>query len=144
MTTLLDTNIVIALTKPTDLFHGWAVQQLNDAKRDNPPAAICDISFAEASIAYQNATELHAVLDGLGIDRIPTSDIALYLAGQTFVAYRRRGGQRDGVLPDFVIGAVAKIENIPLMTANTKDFTKNFEGLTLIEPPKPHVVAVIP
>jgi predicted nucleic acid-binding protein len=144
MTTILDTNIVIALMKHTDHFHSWAVEQLKYAKRDNPPAAICDTSFAEASVAYDSAADLTAALIGLGIDRLPTSDDALYMAGQTFRLYRGRGGKRDGVLPDFIIGAVAKVENIPLMTANSKDFTKNFEGLILIEPPKADLAGAVP
>lgn len=139
MTTLLDTNVVIALTKPTDLFHAWAVAQLETAKTNDPPAAICDVSFAEASVAYKNADELRTVLAELGIDRIPTTDEALYVAGQTFFAYRKDKSQptRDGVLPDFIIGAVAQVEAVPLMTANSKDFVKRYAGLTLIEPP-PH------
>lgn len=144
MTTILDTCIVIALTKGSDPFHLWAVETLKDAKRNSPPAAICDISFAEASVAYQSAEDLSAVLDGLGIDRLPTSDGALYVAGQTFKAYRKRGGLKDGVLPDFIIGAVAQIEGISLVTANSKDFTKNFNGLMLIEPPKVQGSAPLP
>lgn len=133
MTTLLDTNIVIALGKPSDAFHPWAVEQLETAKRESPPAVICDTSFAEASVSYGSAEELAVLLAEWGIDRLPTSDEALYLAGQAYKAYRTRGGKRDGALPDFIIGAVAQVEGVPLVTANPKDFTRFFT-LTLIEP----------
>lgn len=134
MTTLLDTNVIIALTRTDHQFYGWAVQALKDAKTNSPPATICDISFAEASVAYNSAKELHSVLEELGIDRLPTSDEALYLAGQTLKKYRAGGGTRDKILPDFIIGAVASIEGINLVTANPKDFASRFTDVTLVVP----------
>jgi hypothetical protein len=34
---------------------------------------------------------------------------ALFLAGKVFQRYRARGGRREGVLPDFFIGAHAAV-----------------------------------
>jgi predicted nucleic acid-binding protein len=135
MTTLLDTSVIIALTKPSDPFHAWAVATLSAVKAANPPAAICPITFAEASPAYADAAQVALALDAFGIERLDMSDEALFRAGQVFTAYRKRGGIRDGVLPDFIIGAVAVTESIELVTSNAKDFVKNFGGLKIIQPP---------
>lgn len=135
MTTLLDTSVVIALTKPSDPFHSWAVKTLSSVKAVNPPAAICPITFAEAAPAYADAAQVALALDALGIERLDLSDEALFQAGQVFKAYRKRGGTKDGVLPDFIIGAVAATESLELVTSNGKDFIKNFAGLKIIQPP---------
>jgi predicted nucleic acid-binding protein len=67
---------------------------------------ITDVIFAEASIGMPSAEALRTALDELGIDRLPSDDDeALYHAGQTFKVYKNRQGKRDGVLPDFMIGA---------------------------------------
>jgi hypothetical protein len=135
MTTLLDTSVIIALTKPSDPFHAWAVAALSTVKVTNPPAAICPITFAEASPAYADAAQVALALDAFGIERLDMSDEALFQAGQVYAAYKKRGGTRDGVLPDFIIGAVAVTEDIELVTSNGKDFIRKFTGLKIIQPP---------
>jgi predicted nucleic acid-binding protein len=135
MTTLLDTSVVIALTKPSDPFHTWAVATLAAVKVSNPPAAICPVTFAEASPAYASSDLVATALEALGIERIDLSDEALFQAGQAFKAYKDRGGTKDGVLPDFIIGAVAVADDIELVTSNGKDFVKSFKSIKVILPP---------
>jgi predicted nucleic acid-binding protein len=43
---------------------------------------------------------------------LPIPHAALFRAGKVFQAYRRRGGTRTGVLPDFFIGAHAEVSSL--------------------------------
>jgi predicted nucleic acid-binding protein len=59
---------------------------------------------------------------------------ALFLAGQVFKSYRRRGGQRTTVLADFFIGAQALVLGAPLITRDTGYYRSYFPKIELIAP----------
>ncbi|WP_207792133.1 type II toxin-antitoxin system VapC family toxin [Siccirubricoccus phaeus] len=59
---------------------------------------------------------------------------ALFLAGRAFREYRRRGGSRTGVLPDFFIGAHAAVAGLPLLTRAPRRYRAYFPDLALIAP----------
>jgi len=98
---------------------------------------VTDVIFAEASVGMPSAAALRTALDELGIDRLPSDDDqALYHAGQTFKAYKVAMGQgkKDGVLPDFLIGALAQAHGLALVTFNEKDFVNRFPELEVVVP----------
>jgi predicted nucleic acid-binding protein len=59
---------------------------------------------------------------------------ALFLAAKAFAGYRRRGGIRTGVLPDFFIGAHALVERLPVLTRDERRFRHYFPTVELITP----------
>ena len=59
---------------------------------------------------------------------------ALFLVGKAFLQYRRLGGARSGVLPDFFIGAHAAVEGRSLLTRNARHYRSYFPGVRLITP----------
>lgn len=59
---------------------------------------------------------------------------ALFLAGKVFTQYRKAGGSRAGVLPDFFIGAHAIVADLPLLTRDADRYRSYFPALTLILP----------
>lgn len=144
MTTFLDTNIIIALLDENHSHHTWSVTELVNRKAEGP-AIVSDIVYCEVGVGMADKASLDAAIEALGLERFPSKDEALFRAGQAFLKYRRdHQGQKLGVLPDFLIGAVAEIEETPLMTINSKDFTGYFPGLRLITPPPPvHAQAAV-
>lgn len=135
MTTFLDTSIVIALLRPDDPHHEWSVNQLN-ARRAEGPTIISDVVFAEMSVAMPDLNMAKQAVEILALDRIQSSDEALFRAGKAFKKYKNdRNGPKSGVLPDFFIGAIAEITESALMTANARDFISYFPKLNLISPP---------
>ena len=134
MTSLLDTNVVIALLDPDDRFHKWAVENLNVGKAQGP-AVISDVVYCEASIAMENQGEMDEAIARLGLDRIQCSDAALFQAGRAFKKYKQEHkGPKTGVLPDFMIGSVAESEGLPLLTTNPRDFSGYFPNLAIVSP----------
>ena len=57
-----------------------------------------------------------------------------FLAGKTFLAYRRRGGTKRSSLPDFLIGAHAAVAGHRLLTRDAARYRSYFPGLRMIAP----------
>jgi hypothetical protein len=60
----------------------------------------------------------------------------LFLAGKVFVQYRKSGGARTGVPPDFFIGALVAVSGLPLLTRDGGRYRHYFSGMALIAPEK--------
>jgi predicted nucleic acid-binding protein len=65
---------------------------------------------------------------------VPLPFEAAFLAGQCFVKYRRRGGERRSPLPDFYIGAHAAIAGHKLLTRDPRRYRAYFPKLQIIAP----------
>jgi predicted nucleic acid-binding protein len=134
MSTFLDTNVIIALLDPNHHHHGWSVAQLNKRKTEGP-AILCDIVYCEFSVGMKSKEETDDAIELLGLQRLSYSDAALFRAGRAFKNYKDMNkGKKPGVLPDFLVGALAEVANIPLMTANPGDFAKYFPKMKIICP----------
>src|SRR5690625_7865472 len=59
---------------------------------------------------------------------------SLFLAGTAFRQYRKRGGTRASVLPDFFIGAQAAIQGWPVLTRDVTRIGGYFQTVTLLSP----------
>jgi hypothetical protein len=63
----------------------------------------------EVSIRYSRIEDLDDALPQAMLDREALPYEAAFLAGEAFLAYRRRGGTKRSPRPDFFIGAHAAI-----------------------------------
>ena len=59
---------------------------------------------------------------------------SLFLAGKAFRQYRKRGGTRASVLPDFFIGAQAALQGWPVLTRDVTRIGGYFPTVTLLSP----------
>ena len=59
---------------------------------------------------------------------------ALFLAGKAYREYRRAGGSRTGVLPDFFIGAHAQVLGLPILTRDARPYRAYFPDVEVIAP----------
>jgi predicted nucleic acid-binding protein len=127
---ILDSNVLIALfqqarPKMFDRLAEWqALRTIH----------INLVIFAEVAPSFPAATELEAALDRLNILLTALTREDAFRAGQAFAEYRRRGGERTAILPDFLIGAQAEIRGWPLVTRDRKGFQSYFPGLQIIDP----------
>lgn len=134
MTTFFDTNVLISVLNDQETHHNWAVQQLQDRKAAGP-AIISDIVYCEFSVGMATREAVDAAVTALGLERHQCSDEALFRAGVAFKQYRGQNrGTKTNVLPDFIIGAIADVAGVPLVTANGADFKTYFPNITLISP----------
>jgi predicted nucleic acid-binding protein len=94
------------------------------------------VVYAELSVRYARIEDLEAMLDDAAIEVARTPRDALFLAGNVFVEYRKSGGARTGVLPDFFIGAHALVSGLPLLTRDGGRYRTYFPRMALIAPEK--------
>jgi predicted nucleic acid-binding protein len=78
------------------------------------------VIYAEVSLAYASVEDLDTGLASAGLEVVEIPRPALFLAAAAFRLYRRRGGTRTSVLPDFFIGAHAAVEGMTLITRDLR------------------------
>jgi predicted nucleic acid-binding protein len=92
------------------------------------------IIYAEVSVGFKRIEELDEVLPADSFRRDPLPWEAAFLAGKSFLAYRRKGGTRRSPLPDFYIGAHAAVTGLPLLTRDARRYRTYFPHLSLLAP----------
>lgn len=133
MTTLVDTNVLLDLYKADPVWAPWSMRELQRA-RSGAGLAINMVVYAELAGHPCEPADIDRFLDTLGIKVIELTRPAARLAGQAFRQYRKQGGTRSGVLPDFFIGAHAHAESWSLLTRDAGRYRSYFAGIELICP----------
>jgi predicted nucleic acid-binding protein len=128
-----DTNVLVDVVTNNPIWESWSLRQLEGAAlRDR--LVIDPVVYAELSIGFAQPSEVDAVLATADISVVEAPRRALFLAGKVFREYRRRGGSRTGVLPDFFIGAHAAVLGAPLITRDAHRYRTYFPAIELIAP----------
>jgi len=138
MSVVVDTNIIIDIAEADPTWKPWSLAQLSMALASGP-ALVCHVVFAELCSQYASVDEVETVLASLGLTMQPLRKAALFRAAQAFAVYRRNGGTKDNVLPDFFIGAQAVDLGVPLLTRDTRRYRSYFPELELIAPQTPGI-----
>jgi predicted nucleic acid-binding protein len=131
--TLVDTNVLIDLFEGDPRWSDWSAAALAAAASAGP-LLINDIVFAELSVGFDRQAACEAFLAEAQVELVATPRAALFLAGKAFHAYRRQGGGRGSVLPDFFIGAHAAVAGLPLITRDPRRYRTYFPTIDLIAP----------
>jgi predicted nucleic acid-binding protein len=130
---LVDTNVLLDLVTNDPVWASWSQTQL-DAASLRDELAVNAVVYAELSIGFHRVEELDSVLATTGLRLDPIPNAALFLAGKAFQRYRRSGGTRTGVLPDFFIGAHAAVRKAPLLTRDSGRYRTYFPTVRLLAP----------
>jgi predicted nucleic acid-binding protein len=130
VTTAVDTSVLIAIAKGEADAEAW-VELLIGARAEGD-LVVCDVVVAEFFAVLMDARKFRRSLRDLGIVFSPTSLAAAQLAGRIFKDYRRQGGPREHLVPDFLIGAHAS-EHADRIAAIDRGYLRRyFPNLRLI------------
>ncbi len=129
---LVDSNVIIDVLARVASWKAWSTAALNAAVNSDE-VAINPIIYAEIAAGFTTKDALDAALDD-DFRRLPLPYDAGYIAGQAFTEYRRRGGPRMTLLPDFYIGAHAAASDMRLLTRDPGRYRSYFPSVTLIAP----------
>jgi len=130
---LVDSNVILDVLTEDPQWFEWSAQRLTD-HADQGMLVINPLIYAEISIGFNQVEELEAALPNDFFRRDPLPYEAAFLAGQSFLEYRRRGGDRRSPLPDFYIGAHAAVTGMPLLTRDVNRYRTYFPSVQLITP----------
>ena len=133
MTVLVDTNVVLDIVTNDQVWKPWSLDKLNRLAITDK-LAINDVIFAELAPGFSKFEDVDDLVDDMGLEFRPLPRGALFLAGKVHQQYRQKPGAKEGVLPDFFIGAQAAIEGLTLLTRDTRRFRSYFPSLELITP----------
>jgi predicted nucleic acid-binding protein len=131
--TLVDTNVLLDVLSDDPNWRTWSVERLEQRSRQGP-LVINDVIYAELSSRFSTEAILDRKVSELNVafQRMPKQ--AFFLAGHAYERYRRTGGTRSGVLPDFFIGAHAQAAQWPLLTRDVRRYRTYFPNVELIVP----------
>lgn len=131
--TLVDTNVLLDLVTNDVRFVEWSISQLEAASLKGP-LIINDVIYAELSVRYETIESLGKFIELAALSHDPIPREALFLAGKAFQKYRRSGGIRMAVLPDFYLGAHAAVLELPILTRDEARYQTYFPTVSLISP----------
>jgi predicted nucleic acid-binding protein len=130
---LVDSNIILDVATQDPV---WARRSgaLLARVAERSQLVINPIVYAEVSVGYEKVEELEEALpqDLFRREALPWE--AAFLAGKSFLAYRRRGGSKGSPLPDVFIGAHAALAGYRLLTRDAARFRTCFPGLEILVP----------
>jgi predicted nucleic acid-binding protein len=132
VTTAVDTSVLIAIAKGEGDAEPW--MDLLITARSEGELAVCDVVAAEFSAVLMDARKFRRSLRDLGIVFSPTSLAASQLAGRIFKEYRRQGGPREHLVPDFLIGAHASEHAHRIAAIDRGYLRRYFPNLTVLRP----------
>lgn len=122
---LIDSNVILDIISADAQWFDWSTSTLIEcAEQGN--LVINPIIYAEISTNFDDISALDLVLPAELYRRDPLPYKAGFLAGQAFLAYRRRGGARRSPIPDFYIGAHATVYGLALVTRDTNRYRTYF------------------
>lgn len=133
MATLVDTNVLIDIAVRDPAWIAWSRARLREA-RIRGSVIINQIIYAEFSLRYENPRQVDAALPPDEFRREGLPWAAAFAASRAFRFYRSRGGRREQVLPDFLIGAHAVIRGYTLLTRDVAGYRAYFPTLNIIAP----------
>lgn len=105
MRTAIDSSVLWSVFKSESDAEAWV--DLLIAVRRESRLIVCDVVFAEVAPLFRSTGEFQTKLDSLGVEYDPIEPESAFLAGEIFKKYRRQGGPREHLVPDFLVGAHA-------------------------------------
>ena len=133
MAFLVDSNVLLDVMTEDARWFAWSADAIERAA-DTARLVINPVIYAEVSVRYRRIEDLDAALPRALFDREAIPFEAAFLAGKSYLAYRRRGGTKRSPLPDFFVGAHAAISGYQLLTRDAARYRTYFPKLALIAP----------
>lgn len=130
--TVVDSSVLLDVFTEDPTWLTWSEAQLIAAVQRGA-LVLNSVVVAEIAPRFSRIEALKAALPSTAvIEEIPLE--ASFLAGHAHAAYRRAGGERQAVLPDFLIGAHAAVTRRRLLTRDPRRVATHLPGAQLICP----------
>jgi predicted nucleic acid-binding protein len=131
--TAVDTSVLLDIFVADPAFGEQSREILRTCTREGRLVA-CDVVWAEVAASFPSAQSAQGALGRLGVEFSGVAAEAASAAGRAFKDYRRRGGNRQRVIPDFLVGAHAQAQADRLLTRDRGFYRTYFHGLEIVDP----------
>jgi|SRR5450759_1135886 predicted nucleic acid-binding protein len=136
MITAIDTNVVLDVVT-ADTKHGLASADAMRRAASEGSLIACEIVWAELSAAFGPGPQAEATLARLGVVFSSVERSQAAAAGTAWREYRKRGGPRDRLIGDFLVGAHALGKADRLLTRDRGFYRLCFNSLAVMDPSSP-------
>jgi predicted nucleic acid-binding protein len=131
--TLVDSNVLLDIFTEDAAWFEWSNEAFSSAAEAGP-LYINPVIYAEVSVRFSRIEDLEDALPSTDVRRAALPWTAAFLAGKAIVSYRRARGTGSAPLPDFFIGAHAAVEDLALLTRDTRRYRTYFPTVQLLAP----------
>jgi len=131
MITAIDSSVLLAIFNAEPDGKRW-LEVLIQARREGR-LILCEIVYAEIAPAFDDRPSLDQRLESMGVSVVPVDEAAAWEAGMTFQRYRRSGGPREHLIPDFLIAAHALFHADRLAATDRGYLRRWFKDLKTLE-----------
>ncbi len=134
MITAVDSSVLLDILTADARFGEASLAAVRGAQRLGALVA-CPVVWAEVRALTADVAVLRERLPSAGVHFDPFDEEAAELAGTIWRSYRRQGGSRDRLVPDFLIGAHAQVRGGGRLLSRDRGFYRRyFRSLKLIDP----------
>jgi len=130
---LVDSNIVLDVFLNDPKWADWSESKLDEYDQSGI-LYINSIVYSEISIGFRRIEDLESAIAKAGLQMLEIPKEALFLAGKTYLEYKKRKGTKRTPLPDFFIGAQAAVQNLDIITRDVSRYQSYFPTVKLIAP----------
>ncbi len=133
MITAVDSNVLLDVLSASPE-HGVASRRaIREALLEGSLMA-CDVVWAEVGAWFPSVETAIDAMGELRVGFAPLDPEVAIAAGGVWQTYRRRGGARDRIMADFLIGAHASLRADRLLTRDRGFYRAYFKRLQVLDP----------
>jgi predicted nucleic acid-binding protein len=133
MITAIDTNVLLDVLVADPAYCELSAEALESAAAAGV-LVICDVVYAELCVHFRTQHDCDEFLEQNQVRVEALDRAASFLASRAWREYRRRGGKRTRILPDFLVGAHAAVQTSQLLTRDRGFYRELFPALRVVEP----------
>lgn len=133
MAVVVDSCVLLDIFTRDFQWYDWSSSALG-AALDRGAVVLNPVVYAEVSVRFNRIEDFEMALASPAFEHRAIPREAAFLAGKSYRAYRRAGGEKSTPLPDFFIGAHAAVTGMALLTRDARRFRRYYPNVELICP----------
>ena len=133
MITAIDTSVLIDVIGADSTYGPRSAALVSKCLAEGALVA-CEIVWAEAALTLDTAREFLDAMAILGVTFSPIEQKAVLRSSEAWRTYLRRGGKRQRIVADFLVGGHALHQADQLLTRDRGFYRDYFSGLRILDP----------